>query len=194
MTNYLSFQNKNKKTLGGNGLHYFRAEKKFVSSPSIIGKKKKKSKLDPFFKTDSSGKHCPSFLKFLSSAFCKWELHAGKDPDCSQTLVTVVSPDLPACCVCLGMWPGETFIMRVAYEGFFSLSCCMWCSLCESTYVQDHWFPAHSAPCSCRMGIFVKRWSSFYACHWMTVKEKRHGAKQGTSNCCHTHADKTTSL
>lgn len=128
----------------------------------------------------ASRKRSPGFLKPLSSASCKEEPLEGKDPDCSQTLVTAVSPDLPACRVCL---PG-----RVAW-GSLHHACCRWrisfllCrrwhSLWESTYVQDHWFPAHSAPCSCRMGIFVKRWSSFYACHWMTVKEKRHGAKTG---------------
>lgn len=39
------------------------------------------------------------------------------------------------------------------------------------TYGQHHWFPSHSGPCSCRMGIFGKR-GSFYACHWMTAEEK----------------------
>lgn len=98
-----------------------------------------------------------------------------------QTLVTAVSPDLPACHVCLPRcvaW-GSLHHACCPWRIFFFLLCCRWHSLWESTYVQDHWFPAHSAPCSCRMGIFVKRWSSFYACHWMTVKEKRHGAKTG---------------
>lgn len=46
--------------------------------------------------------------------------------------------------------------MSVAREDIFFLVLHVTLSS-ESTYVQDHWFPAHSAPCSCRMGIFVKR-------------------------------------
>lgn len=126
-------------------------------------------------------------LFFWKHYFQRWKEKL--DPNCSHTLVTVVIPLLPAYDrYCLHVW--DTGIMRVTHL----LCCCMWHRLQEVTYVLDHLFPAHSAPCSCRMGIFVKRWSSFYACHWMTVKEKRHGAKTGTSNCCHTHADKTTSL
>lgn len=44
----------------------------------------------------------------------------------------------------------------------------------QATYGQGHWFPARSAPCSCRKGTFGKR-GSFYAFHWLTAEEEKGG-------------------
>lgn len=57
-------------------------------------------------------------------------------------------------------------------------------SVCEHTYVVNHWHPARPL-CSCRMGTFVWRWNSFYACQWMTVKAEKAWRKQAylSSSC-----------
>lgn len=61
---------------------------------------------------------------------------------------------------------------------------------CAATHVPNHCRLAHPAPCSCRKGTFVKRWSSFYVFHWMTVWERKHGADRGL-DVHYIHADNT---
>lgn len=57
-------------------------------------------------------------------------------------------------------------------------------SVCGHTYVGNHCHPARPL-CSCRMGTFVWRWNSFYACQWMTVKAEKAWRKQAhlSSSC-----------
>lgn len=58
--------------------------------------------------------------------------------------------------------------------------CLMMCAnACTATHVPSRCHLVHPAPCSCRKGTFVKRWSSFYVFHWMTVWERKHGQTGG---------------
>lgn len=74
----------------------FLLRKEFVSRLRELHDRK--GKPDPFLVKEKCRLGAsPSFGKFLSNAFCKEESCERRDPDCSQTLVTVVDlPCLPA--------------------------------------------------------------------------------------------------
>lgn len=140
-------------------------------------------------------KQSPCFLRSLSNAFCKEELHPGKDPDCSQTLVTVVSPDLPACCVCLPR--------RVAW-GSLHHACCPWrifFSCVAGDILFENLLTFRITGFLLTLLLVLVEWEFSWkdealftlVIEWLW-RRKGMGQKQGTSNCCHTHADKTTSL
>lgn len=73
--------------------------------------------------------------------------------------------------------------------------CCFYVPTCQSarafvaTYFPSHCRLARRRPCSCRKGTCVKRWSSFYVFHWMTVRRESM-VQTGGSKRCHKHADK----
>lgn len=60
-----------------------------------------------------------------------------------------------------------------------------------ATYVPSRSPLVRRHPCSCRKGTCVKRWSSFYVFHWMTVQRKSMEQTKGSKRS-HDHADKTT--
>lgn len=140
-------------------------------------------------------KQSPSFLKSLSNAFLTEELLQGVDPDCSQTLVTVVSPDLPVCHVCLPR--------RVAW-GSLHHACCPWriflsCVVCDILF--ENLLTFRITGFLLTLLLVLVEWEFSWkdealftlVIEWLW-RRKGMGQKQGTSNCCHTHADKTTSL
>lgn len=95
------------KNICGHGSQYFCPENNL--SQALRELHDRKGKPEPVLVMDKRWQETKSQLpEGLSRAFCKEEPRQGKDPDHSQTLITVVSPLLPACRVglprCVVWW------------------------------------------------------------------------------------------
>lgn len=79
--------------------------------------------------------------------------------------------------------------MRLCERVLFYVPTCECARAFVATYVPSRCRLARRRPCSCRKGTCVKRWSSFYVFHWMTVRRESM-VQTGGSKRCHKHADK----
>lgn len=166
----------------------------FVSSPRELHDRK--GKPDPLLITGKRLEAKSQLPQVPLQCIPQRRASSRMDPDCSQTLVTVVSPDLPVCHVCLPR--------RVAW-GSLHHACCPWrifflsCVVCDILF--ENLLTFRITGFLLTLLLVLVEWEFSWkdealftlVIEWLW-RRKGMGQKQGTSNCCHTHADKTTSL